>query len=41
MCYPMSGTLDGKAGHHILLAPPFIIEEHQLNELVSKLHTSL
>ncbi|MBY5945220.1 aspartate aminotransferase family protein [Photobacterium rosenbergii] len=41
MCYPMSGTIDGKSGHHILLAPPFIIEEHQLDELVSKLHTSL
>ena len=25
MCYPMSGTIDGKTGDHILLAPPFII----------------
>ncbi|MGF1735735.1 aspartate aminotransferase family protein [Photobacterium satsumensis] len=41
MCYPMAGTIDGKAGHHILLAPPFIIEEHQLDELVSKLKASL
>ena len=41
MCYPMSGTIDGKTGHHILLAPPFIIEEHQLDELVRKLHMSL
>ena len=41
MCYPMSGTIDGKVGHHILLAPPFIIEEHQLDELVHKLHASL
>lgn len=41
MCYPMAGTIDGKAGHHILLAPPFIIEEHQLDELVGKLKTSL
>ncbi|PSW20735.1 aspartate aminotransferase family protein [Photobacterium sanctipauli] len=41
MCYPMSGTIDGHLGHHILLAPPFIIEEHQLDELVAKLEKSL
>ncbi|WP_413284347.1 aspartate aminotransferase family protein [Vibrio sp. MA40-2] len=41
MCYPMSGTIDGKTGHHILLAPPFIITEQQLDELVSKLKSSL
>ncbi len=37
ICYPMSGTRDGKSGDHILLAPPFIIEEPQIDELVSKL----
>ncbi len=37
ICYPMSGTRDGKAGDHILLAPPFIIEEEQIGELVAKL----
>ncbi len=37
ICYPMSGTRDGKNGDHILLAPPFIIEEPQIDELVSKL----
>ncbi len=37
ICYPMSGTRDGKNGDHILLAPPFIIEEAQIDELVSKL----
>ncbi|MGR5140211.1 aspartate aminotransferase family protein [Photobacterium sp. DNB23_23_1] len=41
MCYPMAGTIDGITGHHILLAPPFIIEERQLDELVSKLKVSL
>ncbi|MGF1683935.1 aspartate aminotransferase family protein [Photobacterium minamisatsumaniensis] len=41
MCYPMAGTIDGRRGHHILLAPPFIIEEHQLDELVSKLKTAI
>ncbi|WP_394150103.1 aspartate aminotransferase family protein [Vibrio maritimus] len=41
MCYPMSGTIDGKLGHHVLLAPPFIISDSELDELVSKLSVSL
>ena len=41
MCYPMGGTLDGGQGDHVLLAPPFILEEAQLDELVSKLGTAL
>ncbi|NRB67001.1 MAG: aspartate aminotransferase family protein [Vibrio sp.] len=41
MCYPMSGTIDGKQGHHILLAPPFIIEPNHIDELVTKLKTTL
>jgi adenosylmethionine-8-amino-7-oxononanoate aminotransferase len=41
MCYPMGGTLDGVRGDHILLAPPFIAEEAQLDELVEKLGGAL
>jgi adenosylmethionine-8-amino-7-oxononanoate aminotransferase len=41
LCYPMGGTLDGARGDHVLLAPPFIIEETQLDELVTKLSTAL
>ncbi len=37
ICYPMSGTIDGKSGDHVLLAPPFIIEDAQIGELVDKL----
>jgi adenosylmethionine-8-amino-7-oxononanoate aminotransferase len=37
MCYPMSGTIDGRRGDHVLLAPPFIIEPAQIEELVGKL----
>ncbi len=33
LCYPMNGTIDGKNGHHILLAPPFIIGEQQVEEI--------
>ncbi|WP_209833265.1 aspartate aminotransferase family protein [Ruegeria sp. HKCCE3926] len=40
ICYPMAGTRDGRNGDHILLAPPFIIEEAQIGELVSKLERS-
>ncbi|MDH4870072.1 aspartate aminotransferase family protein [Pseudomonas sp. BN515] len=41
MCYPMGGTLDGRRGDHILLAPPFILEESHLDELVDKLDAAL
>lgn len=41
MCYPMGGTLDGVQGDHVLLAPPFILEEAQLEELVAKLGHAL
>jgi len=37
ICYPMGGTIDGVRGDHVLLAPPFIIEEDQIGELVDKL----
>ncbi len=41
ICYPMGGTLDGVRGDHVLLAPPFIIEEAQIAELVEKLGVAL
>lgn len=41
MCYPMGGTLDGVQGDHVLLAPPFIIEDAQLDELIAKLRSAL
>ncbi|MDF2156166.1 aspartate aminotransferase family protein [Vibrio sp. CAU 1672] len=41
MCYPMAGTIDGVYGHHVLLAPPFIIQPEQIDELVERLALSL
>jgi adenosylmethionine-8-amino-7-oxononanoate aminotransferase len=41
LCYPMGGTLDGARGDHVLLAPPFIAEERQLDELIGKLGGAL
>jgi len=37
ICYPAGGTVDGKSGDHILLAPPFIINDDQIEELTDKL----
>ncbi len=41
MCYPMSGTIDGRLGDHILIAPPFIINERHIEELIDKLTRAL
>ncbi|WP_170606747.1 aspartate aminotransferase family protein [Ruegeria arenilitoris] len=41
ICYPMSGTRDGRTGDHILLAPPFIIQDSEVDELVVKLKRAL
>lgn len=40
-CYPMGGTIDGKQGDHILLAPPFIISDEQIDEVVGKLDIAI
>jgi adenosylmethionine-8-amino-7-oxononanoate aminotransferase len=37
MCYPMGGTIDGRLGDHILLAPPFIIDDGHVEEITDKL----
>ncbi|MGH6624585.1 MAG: aminotransferase class III-fold pyridoxal phosphate-dependent enzyme, partial [Burkholderiaceae bacterium] len=37
ICYPMSGTIDGARGDHVLLAPPFIISDDELGMLVERL----
>ena len=41
MCYPNGGTVDGTRGDHVLLAPPLILEEPQLDELVEKLEGAI
>jgi adenosylmethionine-8-amino-7-oxononanoate aminotransferase len=41
LCYPMGGMLDGVRGDHVLLAPPFIVGERELDELVGKLGEAL
>jgi adenosylmethionine-8-amino-7-oxononanoate aminotransferase len=41
ICYPMSGTRDGKNGDHVLLAPPFILNDDQIDEIVEKLSLAI
>ena len=38
ICYPMSGVVDGKCGDNVMIAPPFIVEESHVFELVDKLN---
>ena len=37
LCYPMGGTIDGVRGDHVLLAPPFIVSDDELEMLVDRL----
>lgn len=37
MCYPGNGTIDGERGDHILLAPPFIVEDSHVERIVEVL----
>ncbi len=37
ICYPGGGSVDGRAGAHMLIAPPFIAEDRHFEELADKL----
>jgi adenosylmethionine-8-amino-7-oxononanoate aminotransferase len=41
MCYPMGGTIDGRRGDHVLLAPPFIATEDDIEQIVLRLQRAL
>ena len=41
MCYPMGGTIDGRHGDHILLAPPFIAGTADLQEMAVRLRAAV
>lgn len=41
ICYPSGGTIDGRFGDHVLLAPPYILEDEQLDEIVARLGLAL
>ena len=37
LVYPMGGTVDGLRGDHVLLAPPFIVNDAGIGEIVGRL----
>src|SRR5439155_20115974 len=37
MVYPMVGTIDARPGDHVLVAPPFIVTDADLDDIVSRL----
>lgn len=37
MCYPMGGTIDGRSGDHVVLAPPFIADGATIDAIVERL----
>jgi len=41
LCYPMGGTIDGKHGDHVVLAPPYIATLDELQQIASRLTTSV
>ena len=41
MVYPMGGTIDGQRGDHVLLAPPFIVTDEQIGEIVDRLGSAV
>jgi adenosylmethionine-8-amino-7-oxononanoate aminotransferase len=41
MVYPMGGTIDGRLGDHVLLAPPFIVTDDELDQIVARLRRAI
>ncbi len=41
LVYPMGGTIDGRLGDHVLLAPPFIVTEADVERIVALLAQSI
>ncbi|WP_019655011.1 aspartate aminotransferase family protein [Variovorax atrisoli] len=41
LCYPFGGTVDGRQGDHVLLAPPFIATRQDLQEIAARLAASI
>ena len=36
MCYPTGGCVDGKRGDHVILAPPYIVTDREVDEIVER-----
>jgi adenosylmethionine-8-amino-7-oxononanoate aminotransferase len=40
-CYPAGGTVDGRSGDHVLLAPPYVATSHDIDMIVDRLGTAV
>ncbi|MGY3591839.1 adenosylmethionine-8-amino-7-oxononanoate aminotransferase [Bradyrhizobium sp. USDA 4341] len=40
-CYPAGGTMDGRSGDHVMLAPPFIATPDDIHMIVDRLGTAV
>ena len=41
ICYPAGGTLDGTRGDVVILAPPYIATDNELEEIIDKFDSAL
>jgi hypothetical protein len=41
MCYPGGGTIDGTRGDHVLLAPPYVVTDSELELIVERLAAAI
>jgi len=41
LVYPMGGTIDGKSGDHVLVAPPFIVSNNEIDQIAALLRQSI
>lgn len=41
ICYPMGGVIDGRSGDHVMLAPPFIVDDGHIEEIIAKLKATV
>lgn len=41
MSYPMGGTIDGRLGDHVLLAPPYIIGPQEIDQIVERIGAAI
>ena len=40
-CYPSGGCINGRAGDHVMLAPPFIVSDSELDVIVERLKSAV
>ena len=41
LCYGMGGTIDGRRGDHILIAPPYNLDDAEQQQIIDKFSASV